>query len=601
MAVFFQSDTPTSWRRMAPERNIERDVSGDTRLKLAALMEELRRPETTEARKQELMKSVWQTQLMVLGETGDEKVREILKWRSSFEAIRSIDLLSLKRQGIPLYEYLLFKKKWGPAKKEDLQSNEEFLVNFWDNKYMRDSVGAGDILPAEVSDVEINGKRAQRKNIWWRPWYYAKEWSQWLYRPIYDGDTVKIIHIWPIDTEQIKRNKEVEESFFKQKTMEDILENIRLWKDARKELGYLSDAEYKESLEYAEQIQKERADRALRMPKTKSESEFLKNYGEYLDSICAQLKVPQEVMLAIFRKETNWFNIQATNKDTGAHWIGQIIPSTWAEIQDKTLPKYWIHGKLLDRNDIRDQILAATCYIRDRADVRGGSIEKGIMWYFWVSSANFESAKASNPSVYSLMQANWLSWPEGFEQAYIIWLWLRPGNIPTTYNTDWKIQLPKEEYDPIGLPYGLSAKVTSENWKKITWCGYTARENGDSFWANFPPIYNSSQALTKYSGDTSIRASNPLVALTHAKEAGMNVMDIVFENSRWSEMWHRACGIIAKNGSCYVYDPYFALGRSDTRTAIPYETYMKAMIEGEWKTLVWFWLHTSNHPALKKS
>lgn len=51
-------------------------------------------------------------------------------------------------------------------------------------------------------------------------------------------------------------------------------------------------------------------------------------------------------------------------------------------------------------------------------------------------------------------------------------------------------------------------------------------------------------------------------------------------------MGHRACAIIAKDGNCYVYDPYFALGRSDMRTAIPYDKYMTAMIQGEGKTLV---------------
>lgn len=103
--------------------------------------------------------------------------------------------------------------------------------------------------------------------------------------------------------------------------MEDILENMRTGKDPRKELDYLSDAEYQEALTYVEQIKKERAERVARMPKAKTESEFLKNYGEYLDSVCAQFQVPQEVMMAIFRKETSGFSSTATNGDTGAHGL----------------------------------------------------------------------------------------------------------------------------------------------------------------------------------------------------------------------------------------------------------------------------------------
>ena len=103
--------------------------------------------------------------------------------------------------------------------------------------------------------------------------------------------------------------------------MEDILENMRIGKDPRKELDYISDTEYQEALNYAEQIKKERAERIARMPKAKTESEFLKNYGEYLDSVCAQFRVPQEVMMAIFRKETSGFSSTATNGDSGAHGI----------------------------------------------------------------------------------------------------------------------------------------------------------------------------------------------------------------------------------------------------------------------------------------
>jgi hypothetical protein len=598
MAIFFQRT-----EILTPPRESSDVNKWGTRARLDALLEELKKPETTAQKRKELMKSVNQTQLLLLKEGGNEKVAGVLKWRETFESIRSIDLLSLRRQGVLLYEYLLFNTNGSlsPTKKEDLKAWEEFWVNFWVNKYMKDSVGAGDILPAEVTEVEINGKRAQRKNIWGRPGYYALEWKRWNYRPIYDGDTVKILATGVIDAEQAKKNKETEDSFFKQRAMEDILESIRLWKDPRKELSYLSDDEYKESFEYAEQIKKEREERASRMPKPKNESEFLKNYGEYLDSICAHFKIPQEVMMTLFRKETTNFSSTARNKDTRAHGIGQIVDWTWQEIQNKHLPSYGIHGKILDRNDIKDQILASVCYLRNRTDERGGSIERWLMGYFWVSWELFNTAKEQNKWVYKVMQENNLSWPEGFEKAYIIWLGLTPGNIPTAYNNDWKNQLPKEEYDTTGLPFWLNAKVTYENGDKVTWCGYTARENADNFGATFPPIYNSSQALSRYSGDMSVRTNNPTQALSHAKEAWANVLDIVFENSKWSAMWHRACAIIAKDGNCYVYDPYFALGRSDMRTAIPYDKYMTAMIQGEGKTLVWVWLHTSDHKALKQS
>ena len=596
MALFFQHIDVERWTR-------KREVASvTTRVQLDELRAKLGNPTTTWREKNELMKSIGQGQLFLLKESDNEKVRSILKWRETFESIHSIDLLSLRRQWIPLFEYLFVKKGWdlNPIKLADLKQNEEFTVNFWVNKYMKESVGAGDILPAEISEIEINGKKGQRKNIWGRPWYYALEWKDWVYRPIYDGDTVKILSVWSLDDGQIKRNKETEDAFFKQRAMEDILESIRLGKDPRKELEYLTDDEYSESYQYAQQIQEERADRLSRMPKPKSEKEFLSNFGEYLDSVCKKFNVPQEVMMAIFRKETNNFSSSAVNKSSWAHWIGQIIPTTWTEIQDKTLPKYGVNGKMIDRNNIQDQILAATCYLRDRADLRGGKIEDGIMWYFWVSWENIETVKASNHVIYDVMKEKGLTEdPRWLETAYIFWLWLTPRNIPEIYNDWWKNQLPKEEpelADASGLPLWENEKITKDG----TMCGYTARENGSRFGAIFPPVYDSSHALSRYIWENSVRTDNPITALSHAKEAEANIIDIVFENTKWSDKWHRACGIIAKNGSCYVYDPYYQLWRTNVRTAIPYEQYMDAMLNVQKKILVWVWFHSSSHQALKQ-
>ena len=220
MAIFFQVAEKSPWMR----NDGESPLPSNTRERLRVLRTELEKPETTELRRKELMRSIWQTQLLALRDGDDERLNKILKWRESFESIRAVDLLSLKRQGVSLYEYLFFNKKWslGPIKKEDLKSWEEFLVNFGANKYMKDSIGTGDILPDDVSSIEVNGKRAERKNIAWRPGYYAQEWKKWIYRPIYDGDTVKIISISVPDNEQAKRNKETEETFFKQlQTLQD--------------------------------------------------------------------------------------------------------------------------------------------------------------------------------------------------------------------------------------------------------------------------------------------------------------------------------------------------------------------------------------------
>jgi hypothetical protein len=93
--------------------------------------------------------------------TGTDIERNILKNRKEFDNIRHVDILAMKNAGTPLYEYLLVDKNggFGPVKSIDLVPTKEFEVNFGSNTYMKSSLGAGDILPPEVSEIEINGKK----------------------------------------------------------------------------------------------------------------------------------------------------------------------------------------------------------------------------------------------------------------------------------------------------------------------------------------------------------------------------------------------------------------------------------------------------------
>ena len=559
-----------------------------------AVERELKDPRTSPERRKELMRSVGQAQIFL-----DEKrqKREVLRNRESFETIRAVDLLALKRIWTPLYSYLLIDNDgWlGPVKWEDLQAGKVFQVNFGQNENMKSSIGAGDILPAEVDSIEVNGKKWERKNIGGRPGYYLYEGKSWKYLPIYDGNTVKIVSTTILSEEQKNRNTSVENSFFQKRIAEDIIRSEKWGKNPRQELDYISEEDYKNAGLFAEKIKQEQTERNSLMPKTNSEEEFLLYYGRYLDEVCEKLNIPQSIVTALFRKESGFRSDAKNGMGSSGHWFGQILESTWTEIQDKHLPSQWFSVQILDRTNPKDQILASVSYIAALRKSRG-SLEWALMGYFWVNSSNFEEAKIKNPKVYEIMIQNDLSGPQGFEKAYIIWLGLW-GILQDTYDPKWKDQLDKELRDTSGLPYWLSAKISQDG---STWCGFTARMNADIFRVTFPQIYNSSETLTQYSTESSVRTNNPTTAINHAKEADTNVIDIVFQNTKWSNMWHRACGVQWKDGKWYVYDPYFAIGRSDRRAAIPYDTYMQEMIENQKKTLVWVGLHLSRHPALKK-
>ncbi len=560
-----------------------------------SIKDELNNPKTTPERKKELMRSLGQTQIFL-----DEKrqKREILKNRESFETIRTVDLLALKRSWTPLYEYLLIDNEGGlgPIKQEELKTGKTFQVNFGQNKHMKSSLGAGDILPPEVDFVEVNGKKWEKKNIGWRPGYYANDGKGWKYLPIYDGDTIKILSTTILSEEQKNRNNSIESTFFQRRTAEDIIRSEKWGKSSRIELHYLSEDDYKNGQLFAEKIKQEQTERNTLMPKTRHEEDFMLYYGQYLDEICQKLDIPQAMMITLFRKESGFRSDVKNGMWSSGHGLGQILDATWLEIQNKHLPSQWFSSQILDRHNPKDQILASVSYIAVLRKSRG-SLEWALMWYFWVNSTNFEEAQRKNPDVYKLMVENKLSGSAWFERAYIIWLGLW-GGVQSGYDPKWKDQLDKELSDASGLPYGLGAKIFPDG---STWCGFTARMNAEAFRVTFPQIYNSSETLTQYSTDNSVRTNNPTLAINHAKEAGANVIDIAFQNSKWSTMWHRACGIQWQDGKWYVYDPYFALGRSDKRTAVPYDTYMQEMIEVQKKTLVWIGFHKSRHPALKQS
>jgi hypothetical protein len=569
--------------------------NGSTRKNPEAIEKELKDPKTTPERKKELMRSLGQTQIFL-----DEKrqKREILKNRESFEAIRTVDLLALKRSWAPLYEYLLIDNEGGlaPIKQEELKIGKTFQVNFGQNKDMKSSLGAGDILPPEVDFIEVNGKKWERKNIGWRPGYYTNDGKVWKYLPIYDGNTIKIISTTVLTEEQKNRNNSIENTFFQRRIAEDIIRSEKWGKNPRTELQYLSEEEYKNGRLFAEKIKQEQTERNTLMPKMRHEEDFMLYYGQYLDEICQKLDVPQSVMMVIFRKESRFRSDVKNGMWSSAYGFGQIIDTTWVEIQNKHLPSQGFENNILDRNNPKDQILASTSYIAALRKSRG-SLEWALMGYFWVSKAGFTEAKEKNPKIYEIMEQNNLNGPEGFEKAYILWLGLN-GVLPSAYDQKWKNQLDKEPSDSSRLPYWLSAKISPDG---STWCGFTARMNAEAFRVTFPQIYNSSETLTQYSTDNSVRTNNPTLAISHAKEAGANVIDIAFENSKWSSMWHRACGVQWQDGKWYVYDPYFALGRNDKRTAVPYDTYMQEMISVQKKTLVWIGLHKSQHTALKQN
>jgi hypothetical protein len=112
------------------------------------------------------------------------------------------------------------KDSFATVSRETLKSTDSFIVNFGESKNINNIIGAGDILPASVSRVKINGVEGERKNTQ-RPGYYDVKTGKYL--PIYDGDKIEIIDNTGKVDEKIE--KESEEKWLHERRIEDTIEN----------------------------------------------------------------------------------------------------------------------------------------------------------------------------------------------------------------------------------------------------------------------------------------------------------------------------------------------------------------------------------------
>lgn len=581
----------------------------------------------TESEKKSIIKEISQSGFFLMKEDGNKKQKEILKNRNSFEDVNVIDILSLKHAGTSLENHLLIDKE-NPSHTVDMNSLRigwSFEVNFWKNRYMRDGLGIADILPPEIQSIQVISKDGKTrewvlKEIWGKPGYYYKESRVWKYIDVYDGDTVTIKSRVVLSPAQKEFYKKVSKLHYKEEVAEAFMRIREQWGKPEETFSYLDKKDIDEAEKFSKNMEAERDARRKLSPPTKNEQEFLSTYGPYLDSVCKQVNIPQDVMLALFKKESG-FNSNAKNPNGSAHGFGQIIDSTWyggkgndkptgESIEKKLLPKYGFHG-ILDRENPKDQILASVVLLASMRDAKWGNLFKWVMSYFGVNPNDIQKAKHDNPAIEALrIKAGLPDTADGLNQAYVQeFLGLRISDLDKKYDQDWVKNLPHDSstLQNIGinsvewLILGQSAKVVNGS----TWCGQTARINGSNFWASFPAIYNSSQALSLYDNDEKVVTHDPNLAKNQAMKMWGNVFDIVFQNTHGSKMGHRSCGIVAPNGQIFVYDPYFhssgLLKRDDPRTPVPYDIYMQEMIHHHGKILVWLGVQNTESRFVKQS
>ncbi len=242
MTVYFQTIDKTR----SPE--VITKSPDDVKKELAALKLELEAEKDAKKRfeLQRKVKRLERLDAIMEWKWVDEKnkndVTEVLKWKNA-DNIKNSDILTLRKKWVDIANLTLIDEK-NPDKEiksSEIQEWNTFIVNFGGNTSLRDRTGAGDILPANVKKISINGVECERRNTP-RPGYYD---AKWKYQPIYDGYRIEIVARWEVT----KDDEEANERQWKRERLEDTLENrwkplttvqddVQLEKDVQEELKY---------------------------------------------------------------------------------------------------------------------------------------------------------------------------------------------------------------------------------------------------------------------------------------------------------------------------------------------------------------------------
>ncbi len=197
--------------------------------------------------------------------------------------------MTLKSKGIDIAPLtLVYKNKTDTVSTEKMSENEEFVVNFGGNMSLAQKTGAGDIFPATVRQVEINGVKAERGNNP-RPGYYD---ANGRYVPIYDGYQVKILKMGNATNEDSAA--------------------------IQQHLTYTEEESRQQALSFNAEVQ---------MNQKGAEVWNNPEFQNRLQAMCSRLKINPEHLKVVMHKESG-INPQARNRNSGATGLIQFMPKT---------------------------------------------------------------------------------------------------------------------------------------------------------------------------------------------------------------------------------------------------------------------------------
>lgn len=364
MAVFFKNiDTPST------PRSIEKSESS-IQEQLASLRAELeKRPQDATERKeiQRKIKRLERLDALMEWKNMDEKsardVSEILKGKNA-DTIKSSDILTLRKKGTDITNLTLINDV-NPDKEiisSEIIKGDKFIVNFGNNLSLRDRTGAGDILPANIRKISINGVECERRNTP-RPGYYNEKWR---YQPIYDGYKIEVLTLWESSKEDLVAN----EKQWERERMRDTEDN-----------NWIILSSLPEDRDLKIVYQKRQQERELRRKQysnynPENKEKFLSTFGDIVKRETEKYGIPQDLLVNnLFAKENAGFDPNLKNPYSSALWFWQIISRTWRFIESSIL------FEDLDRYNPEDQIKATCAYLNYIKNLKNCSWWDAIVYY----------------------------------------------------------------------------------------------------------------------------------------------------------------------------------------------------------------------------
>ena len=263
-----------------------------------------------------------------------EAISKILKGKTSENYLGS-DLLTLKKRWIDIIPLVLVPEINPEIQttKDSIKWGDIFTVNFWVNKSLNASIGAGDILPIEVSTIRINGVEWTRRDTP-RPGYYAGS----KYLPVFDSDKIEIVSRSPLNEEDTRLAQEASEKRWRYMRMEDTIQNDdKTMTDLPEDIELQKRIEeYKTSSERITKNFKWTIDKVKATTFRISYNDF-SNLAESVGLPNDKIEIVKKIMAAIGQHESN-----------SNYWaVGQILPSgshkwTAAIGRYQIMPKNWV-------------------------------------------------------------------------------------------------------------------------------------------------------------------------------------------------------------------------------------------------------------------